>query len=327
MSFVNKGQSTILTAQYNLPGATVQGADYVLADFKLFPNFQYLVAQATTAFGFPEGATIVTPQASSLDAESTLTRSTYQDSLTVTASDVSYVDYLAPQQNIIQLSFNYNPVWVSFRPTFWAAFAAVIGCIGAVIYRKQRPKEETYETRAEIHKAAQQTVVYDVKQGQPLTVENIREFVDAYENKQQLDAELKALDIKAQKGKVPRRQYKVQRKAVEIHIEGLNRNIERSKAVFRGSSGGYPDLVRQLDLAEADLAEAEENIRKLEQLHNKGEISRETYKQNITDYQKIHDKAESAIKGILLRLREKIRLKHLNPFILHNGFSRIITVR
>jgi hypothetical protein len=310
-SFVNEGQSTVITAQYSLPSALLQGADYVLADFKLFPDFQYLVKQAATVFNLPEGATIVMPQATSLDASSTITRNTFQDILTVTADDVSYVDYLTPQQNTIQLSYNYNPVWVSFRPTFWASFVAVIGCIGAVVYRKRRPKEETYETRAEelsTHKpSAPQVPVYEVTPGQHVTADDIRDFVDAYENKKQLNAELKSLDVRAQKGKIPRRQYKVQRKAVEIRVEGLTRGIERRKAVFRGSSGTYPDLVRQLDLAEADLAEAEEKIRSLEIRQSRGEISLETYKRDIGDYQKTRDKAESAINGILLRLREKIR--------------------
>jgi len=60
-------------------------------------------------------------------------------------------------------------------------------------------------------------------------------------------------------------------------------------------------------LAETDLAQAEENIKTLESRLNKGEISLEVYKRSIGDYQKQRDKAESAINGILLRLREKIR--------------------
>ena len=72
------------------------------------------------------------------------------------------------------------------------------------------------------------------------------------------------MDAKAQKGRIPRRQYKVQRKAIEIRLEGINRNIERTKENFKGATGGYADLVRQLDLAEADLEDAEENIKDLE---------------------------------------------------------------
>ena len=77
--------------------------------------------------------------------------------------------------------------------------------------------------------------------------------------------------------------------------------------MLRSSSSVYADIVKQLDSAEADLADAEESIRSLETRQSKGEISLEYYKKNIGDYQKRRDKAESAINGILLRLREKIR--------------------
>src|SRR5665647_255618 len=72
ITFLTSGQSTLLTAQYNLPSATLQGSNYILSNFKLFPNFIYYVNQATISFTPPEGATIVSPQATSLDATSTL---------------------------------------------------------------------------------------------------------------------------------------------------------------------------------------------------------------------------------------------------------------
>jgi hypothetical protein len=87
----------------------------------------------------------------------------------------------------------------------------------------------------------------------------------------------------------------------------INRNIKRTKETFKGTTGGYSDLVKQLDLAEVDLDDADVNIKTLESRQSKGEISLEVYKRSIGDYQKQRDKAESAINGILLRLREKIR--------------------
>jgi hypothetical protein len=315
ITFLTSGQSTTLTAQYNLPSATLQGSNYILPDFKLFPDFIYYVNQATITFTPPEGATIVSPQVASLDSSSTLTRQTYQDILTITKDSLSYVDYLVPQQNSIQLSFDYNPVWVSLRPTFWALFLAVVGCVAVVFVRRHKPKEETYADKTERLStletepttSTQQAKGSELKTGQHTSAGNIREFIDAYEDKKQLKAELKSMDSKAQKGKIPRRQYKVQRNAIEIRLEGINRNIERTKETFRGSTGGYADLVKQLDLAEADLVEAEENIKNLESRQSTGEISLEVYKRSIGDYQKQRDKAESAINGILLRLREKIR--------------------
>ena len=96
-----------------------------------------------------------------------------------------------------------------------------------------------------------------------LTSESLREFTDAYEEKKQLNTELKAMDARAQKGKIPRRQYKVQRRAIEIRIETLQRNINKIKDALRSSSS-YADLVKQLDSAEEDLSDAEENIKNLE---------------------------------------------------------------
>jgi hypothetical protein len=79
-------------------------------------------------FNPPEGATISIPQVSQLDSASTLTRGAYQDTLTVTAQEVSFVDFLAPQTNTIKLAYEYNPVWVSFMPTLWAIIVAIIAC-------------------------------------------------------------------------------------------------------------------------------------------------------------------------------------------------------
>ncbi len=313
-AFLSNGQSTVLVAQYNLPSATLQGANYVFPDFKLFPQTTYFVNQATITFTPPEGATIVTPQASSLDSSSTFTRNTYQDSLTLKKVGLSYVDYLAPHQNTIHLAYNYNPVWVSFRVTFWAALLAVIACTTVFFIRKRKPKEETYAEKTERLSVKEQEAMsptqqkaVGIKMGQAVTAETIKEFIDEYEDKKQFTAELKSMDAKAQKGKIPRRQYKVQRSTLETRLEGIERSIERTKEKLKGVTGTYSDLAKQLDLAETDLAEAEENIRRLETHQSKGEISIESYKRDILNYQKQKDKAESAINGILLRLREKTR--------------------
>ena len=310
-TFLAKGQTTTMIVRYELPSATIQGSNYVLPNFQIFPSFSYYVNQATATFTPPEGATIVTPQASELSESSTLTRSTYQDILTITHMGLSYVDYLTPEPRILQLSYNYNPIWVSFRPTFWAALIAVVGCIGAVVYRRRKPKEVTYAERAEKLETQRETSSagkpFQAKVSQHISIDDIEEFLNAYEDRKQLQNELHSMDARAQKGKIPRRQYKVQRQAIEIRMEGIGKSIERKKAKFRSHTGVYGDLVKQLDLAEEDFAESEDNIKTLEARQSSGEISLETYKRSIGDYQKKRDKAEAAINGILLRLREKIR--------------------
>jgi len=309
VTYLTTGQSAVITAQYNLPGATLQNSQYILSDFSLFPDFNYYVQKATFNFVPPEGATITTPQASSLDLSSTLQRQTFQDTLTITKEGISRLDYEVPVSNVVQFSYDYNPIWVSFRPTFWAAVAAVIGCFAVVIVRRRKPTEEEPET-AEIEEASVEMPEHEhvepVITGQRVTSETIRDFTDAYEDRKQLMIELRSLDVKAQKGKIPRRQYKVQRRAIEIRLEGISRRTSKLKAIFRGSSSTNADLMKQLDKAEADLRAAEKGIDNLEAQQSRGEISLEKYKRNLTDYQRRKDKAESAISGILLRLREKM---------------------
>jgi predicted nucleic acid-binding Zn-ribbon protein len=189
-----------------------------------------------------------------------------------------------------------------------------VGCIALLIYRKRQPKEETYASRVEQISTLkttstnfQQSKILGPKQGQHVTTDDVKSFLDAYEDRKQLKSEIKSMDLKAQKGKIPRRQYKVQRKAIENRIDNLSKTINRKRHTFIASSSTYSDLARQLDLAEEDLAEAEENLKILEHRQSKGEISIETFKKNTIDYQKQKDKAEAAINGILLRLREKTR--------------------
>lgn len=314
-TFLATGQSILISSNYNLPKANLEGSNYVLSNFRIFPAFQYYVTSATITFNPPEGATIVSPKASLLDSSTTLTRQIYQDSLTLTKTGLSYIDFVAPQQSTIDFSFNYNPVWVALRPTLWASIVAAIGCVVVVFIRKQKPKEETYADKTErlatLEAAkvpsAPKPKVSEQRIMQQISSEEIMNFTDAYENRKQLRAELKSMDAKASKGKIPRRQYKIQRRAIENRIDGISRNIKKTKELFLTSTGSLADLVKQLDLAEADLAEAEENIHNLEARQSKGEISIEVYKKNIQDYQKQKEKAESGINGILLRLREKIR--------------------
>ena len=323
---ITSGESTVLTVTYSLPSATVQGSQYTLSNFMLFPAVYYYINSASCTFNPPQGATIITPQLSALGAGSSLTRNGFQDTFTVTRSGVSYVDASLPKSNTVQVSYSYNPVWVSYMPTLWLSFAAVIGCIGAVVYQKRKPSEKTSipskktkisspkfipvasseETKSAEPRAAT-AAASTAATSQRVTGESIREFTDSYDDKKRLNSEIRSLDLKAQKGKIPRRQYKVQRRAIEIRLETISRNTSRMKETLRNSGGAYADLIKQLDSAEEDLTEAEDSIKKLEDQQSRGEISIEAYKRDIADSQKRRDKAESTLNGILLRLREKAR--------------------
>jgi DNA repair exonuclease SbcCD ATPase subunit len=169
----------------------------------------------------------------------------------------------------------------------------VVGCIIVAFWRRPKPS------------APLRILVPKLSIG--LSPNHVRDFTEAYEEKNRITSELKFLDMRAQKGKIPRRRYKVQRRMLEVRFDALSKNIAELKAIFRSAGGLYADLIRQLDVAEIELNEVETNIRSVEVRHRRGELSLEEYKKSLADYQRRKEKAEATVNGILLRLREEIR--------------------
>lgn len=301
-SYVAQGQSLTVTATYNLPSI---GNTF---DFELFPAINYYANYGSVTFTFPEGATLTSPQANDLDATSTITKDGYKEVLTITRQGVSYVDYTTPDYNTIQISYDYNPLWSSFLPTFWAFGLSAIVCTGIFFWKKRKTTQETIPTekhtvtgvpKAHANSETPKVAVHTIR-------DRIHKFIEEYDERTEISNEMNALDQKAQKGKIPRRQYKVQRRALEVHYETLTKNINEAKKVFQSSGGALVDLVKELDLAEANYNKADKRIKALEAGQRSGEISIEEYKENIDDYKVKKEKAGSVVNGILLRIREKI---------------------
>jgi hypothetical protein len=320
ISFPAKGDLTSLNVQYNLPSPILTGALYTLDDFMLFPQFSYYVNQATVTFTPPEGATITNPQVDDLDGFSMLSRNAFQDTLILTQNGVSPIDFNGPQQNTLTFSYTYNAVWASLRPTFWAFLLATVGCIAIFALRRRQSAGKpgfgetlhlSKSSATSKHKIEEESdfeaEVLELKPGDQVTADIVNDFIEAYEERKEVSAELKALDAKALKGKIQRRQYKVQRRVTENRLKSVMRSTERTKEMLRRSSSVYADIAKQLDAAEADLADTEGKISSLESRYNKGDLPLEYYKKTLGDYQKRKEKAEANIGGILLRLREKIR--------------------
>jgi chromosome segregation ATPase len=140
-----------------------------------------------------------------------------------------------------------------------------------------------------------------------LQPEYIRSFVSSYEEKRKIMSELDSLENMVQKGRVPRRRYKVRRKTLETRLSTLSKGLEESKDKLRSAGGKYADLMRQLEVAETEINEGEANIKSIEARHSRGEISLETYRKLLGDYQHRKETANTTVSGILLRLREELR--------------------
>jgi chromosome segregation ATPase len=130
--------------------------------------------------------------------------------------------------------------------------------------------------------------------------------VESYQEKMKIASEIDSLEAKVQKGKIPRRRYKVQTKTLETRLSTLSRSLAEFGEKARAAGGHYANLMRQLEIAETEINEAEANVKSIEARHSRGEISLETYRKLLGDYQRRKEKAETSINGILLRLREEI---------------------
>ena len=287
------GQSFMLTVEYTLPSISSDQAPQYTLNFDLFPDFEYYVDTATVTFVLPEGARLLAPQLSAIDSSLSLSREVFRESLTITRNGVSNVDSAVLSNDALLVTYNYNPLWLSFRPTVWVWALAVIGTIVIAVWR--------------IPKTATPRRVAATKASVGLSPGHVRSFTDGYSEKNRLTSELKTLEERAQKGKIPRRRYKVQRRNLEVRLDNISKNLSELKRTFRSAGGVYADLVRQLDAAEVELVQVETNIRKSEVRHRRGELPLEAYKKALADSQRRKEEAETTISGILLRLREEIR--------------------
>jgi hypothetical protein len=292
ISPISIAESTLVKVEYTLPSVSSGQTTHFVLNLVLFPYFDYYIDEASVTIVPPEGARFLTPQLSSIAPSLSLSREVFQETLSIRREGVSHIDLDVPSENALQITYDYNPLWLSFHPTLWVWTLAVVGSIVVAFWRKPQPSP--------------------VRIGVPklpigLSPDYVRTFTEAYEEKNRITSELKFLDVRAQKGKIPRRRYKVQRKTLEVRFDALSRNIAELKEIFRSASGIYADLIRQLDAAEIELNEVETNTRSVEAHHRRGELSLEEYKKFLTDYQRRKEKAETTINGILLRLREETR--------------------
>jgi len=289
---IGEGQTAVITTEYSLPNA-LQGQNTRFAfDLDLFPVINCFVEDGSLLIVPPEGAHFTTPQVSALDTTFSVFRELFQETLGIQRSGVSYVDRNGFSETKFQVALDYNPIWLSLRPTLGVWALAIVGSILLSVWR--RPKSPNLK----------RSVVPRLSAG--LSPDNVRAFIEAYEERRGITHELRVLHARGQKGKIPRNYYKSQRKNLETRLNALSKNINQLKDTFRNAGGKYGDLIRQLDLSENELAKSRARIREAEGRHKTGEMKIDEYKKALGDYQLQKEKLEQQTNGILLRLREEI---------------------
>ena len=284
---IGKDQLTRFTIRYRLHSShlTSRGTNTLDLNLSLFQNENYYISQVAVTFMLPEGAKVLNLENNLAGDIFSIGRNIFSETVTVSKSSVIASDNLG-----VGIVYEYNPLWISFRPALWLWAFSIVGSM-AVIVAWKKPKGPG---RVSASAATMR-----------LGPETLKAFVDAYEEKQKIALESESLEARVEKGKIPRRRYKVRMKTLEIRLNALARNLTEYKEKLRAAGGQYVEFMLQLEVAESELGEVAANIKNAEVLHNRGELSLEAYRKRLADYQHRKETAEMKINGILLRLREE----------------------
>jgi hypothetical protein len=286
---VDPGKPFRFTVAYDLPSqdyVDAQSANNYAVNMTLFQDVNYYVERVSVSFSLPEGAHLTSFRHTVVGGTSELDRNVFQDTLTVGLEGMPSLESFS-----VEFTYQYNPVWLAFRPTLWVWAVAIVGCAVFAVWRRPKaPKAIAVPSGA-------------VK----LRPEHIKGFIDAYDEKMRMARELESLEARVQKGRIPRRRYKVQKRTLEMRLNVVSRTLAEAREKMRSAGSHYLDLMRQLEVAETEIDDVEANVKSIEARHNRGEVTLETYRERLGDYQRRKEKAETTINGVLLRLREEIR--------------------
>ena len=250
----------------------------------LLDNINLLIRKFSLKITLPEGTEILEAGISTFDY-STFQRKIFADSVSYTF-DSTIVPLIHLE---IRINYRYNILWASFRPTLWIGTTIALAYVVAFIWQHVKLKPVLVAPAVRI------------------SSEELRRFVETYEEKRRIVSALEALETKVRKGKIPRRRYKIRKRTLESRISGLNKRIAELKERIRGAGARYADAIGQLEVAETELETVEVDIQRIEARYRRGEVSRSAYRKLLEEYNKRREKALVTIDGILLRFSEEIR--------------------
>ena len=232
------------------------------------------IGELTVSVILPEGAEF---QSSTPRAPDSIKESG-QETLTFVLSDVDPLDDLTFTVDYKHLLF-----WDSFYPTVWIGIIVVVALVLSFFWK------------------APKLSVSQVIQVPP---KDLKSFVDSYEEKARIRSELESLEERLRKGKIPRRRYKIRRRMLEGRLSALSRNLSSLTDTIRSAGSQYAGMMRQIEVAEANLEGAERDLKRVESRYRRGEVSKGAYGKLVDEYKSRIEEAEATIDGVLLRLRE-----------------------
>ena len=274
---LNTSYTETLYMAYNLPWEKCvnqqDGINYNL-NFTLCEGINSTIVDLHVSVILPKGAEFK----SSTQTPDSTKKSGIQETLFYTLSNLNSSDNLSFEVDYKQLLF-----WDSFYPTIWVGIVVI--AVSVLSFFWKAPKVST-------------SAVIQVSS------KDLKSFVDSYEEKMRARSDLESLETLVQKGKIPRRRYKVRKRMLEGRLSAANKNLSSLNETIRSAGSHYAEMIKQLDVAEKTLEGAERDLQRVESRYRRGEVSKGAYGKLVDEYKNRIEEAESTIDGVLLRLHE-----------------------
>ena len=270
-------ETETLFLMFHLPWGdyvTVENGNEYTLSLTFYEEFNSTIGKLTVSIVLPDGANYQTASQSpdAVDENG-------PETITFSFSNVEPTDDLT-----FQVNYQYSVFWASFYPTIWVGILAVIGAV--LYFVRGMPTTTVSAVTVEV------------------PTKDLKTFVDTYEEKLTIKSELGDLEKRLQKGRIPRRKYKVRKKMLEGRLTKANRCLSSLSASLREAGSNYGSLISQLEVAETRLENVEKDMDRVTARYNRKEISKSAYEKLAQEYQSRIDEAESTIDGVLLRLRD-----------------------
>jgi hypothetical protein len=275
--------STQFTLDYSLlPTNYISetGTDRFDLNIPVTTQLDSVVGKLTFEVSLPEGASIKDyPSIKGYDLRS----GPLEQEIVLTAYNVSSFNNIN-----LHMSFVYSIFWASFYPTLWVTTIVAIGLVLAMFWRAPKPTLRT----------PRQSVV-----AKPQTLKGL---VSSYEERTKALLEIESLEQQAQKGRLPRRRYKVRKRMLESQISRLDRELVDLKQRAKSMGPRYAEILKDVEIAEAELEGIEVEERRAMARYRAGAYTLDAYRRMQEQYNKRREKAKETIEGALLRLSEGI---------------------
>lgn len=242
-------------------------------NFRMFDNVKFVQATLQTKVLLPAGfklETITWPDAVISDSQ-----------IILEASRVSPLSDLT-----FSLSYRLDPFWASFSPLVWVGLIA--GALAASVLVLGVGTTKT---------AAMGLAPSGI----------IGRFVDLFDEKATLRLEYEKLEEDMSRGALARHEFKRRRRMIDIRTSEIERQIGPLKQELTSSSPRYPDLLRRIEKAEAELQVVRSSMSDLRNQYRSGRIAKESFESLNSDLVRRKEKAQQTIDNIVIGFREEAR--------------------